>query len=229
MAPDAPVKAGTRDVGYAALPTLMPSKDKSVTARQRALSLERKLPMKSSETVRVITIENVSIQIQRKHIVGRCYSLMHPGALTKKLLEQHDCIGKACPRLEKNANSTYWYARENAQQHKAKIKKKVQARKAAQEEQEAHVREIAEKLQGYIDDIGYDFEVVRVEKLRKNVYKFFYVSENAFADGNRFPEFLTSVNNLHPDWHLALRHIQAEDGRFVTRDEFHEIKKAIRA
>ena len=64
-------------------------------------------------------------------------------------------------------------------------------------------------------------DIIRVERKHHGLYKVFYVSDNSFADGNRFPGFLDRVRLNHPSWRLMLRHIKDIDGRFVTRDEFY--------
>ena len=74
--------------------------------------------------------------------------------------------------------------------------------------------------------------IVRVEKERTNRYKVFYVSENSlpllsvfvpeysFADGNRFPDFLSTIRFFFPRASINLRHIRDVDGHFVTITEY---------
>ena len=50
-----------------------------------------------------------------------------------------------------------------------------------------------ENFQAYADRIDSEIDIIRVEK---HTYVLFYVSDNAFADGNRFPEFLTALRAL---------------------------------
>ena len=65
-----------------------------------------------------------------------------------------------------------------------------------------------------------DLYIVRVQKEHPGFYKLFYVSDNSFADGNRYPEFLETLRHLHPFWRVHLRHIRDVDGHFVTKDEY---------
>ena len=50
----------------------------------------------------------------------------------------------------------------------------------------------------------------------------FYVSDFAFADGIRFPEFLETVRFFIPFYRLNLRHIRDVDGHFVTIEEYRQ-------
>ena len=51
-------------------------------------------------------------------------------------------------------------------------------------------------------------------------YTVFYVSDNPFADGDRFPSFLDALRETEPQSRFRLRHIRDVDGHFVTREEF---------
>ena len=63
-------------------------------------------------------------------------------------------------------------------------------------------------------------QIVRVDTEGKNRYRVFYVSENPFADGDRFPDFLDTVRACFPEYCLHLRHIRDMDGHFVTIEEY---------
>lgn len=65
-----------------------------------------------------------------------------------------------------------------------------------------------------------DMYIVRVAKDAPSVYRIFYVSNNSFADGNRYPVFLDTLKFLHPHYRINLRHIRDVDGHFVTTDEY---------
>ena len=62
--------------------------------------------------------------------------------------------------------------------------------------------------------------IVRVAKDAPSVYRIFYVLDNRFADGNRYPAFLETLKFLHPHYRINLRHIRDVDGHFVTYDEY---------
>lgn len=74
--------------------------------------------------------------------------------------------------------------------------------------------------QDYLDEIDSDMEIIRIEKDPSKEYRIFYVSDNRFADGNLFPDFLKFLKAQNPRWRIVLRHIRDIDGHFVTRDEF---------
>ncbi|MBR5800332.1 MAG: hypothetical protein IKY23_09755 [Lachnospiraceae bacterium] len=48
--------------------------------------------------------------------VGYCHLQTHPGHISKSLLDQHQCLGKQCPFLERYASHCYWWQREIAKQ-----------------------------------------------------------------------------------------------------------------
>ena len=68
--------------------------------------------------------------------------------------------------------------------------------------------------------MGSDMFIVPVERETRTRYRVFYVSDNSFADGNRFPEFVDMVRREHPGKSVNMRHIRDVDGHFVTREEF---------
>ena len=82
------------------------------------------------------------------------------------------------------------------------------------------LRELAESWQACLDEMASDMLIVRVARDSPSRYKIFYVSENRFADGNRYPEFLETLKLAHPQYYISLRHIRDVDGHFVTRDEY---------
>ena len=94
-------------------------------------------------------------------------------------------------------------------------------RSVAPYEEAAH-QALAALFQSYIDDAGYQMQIIRVDMERRNQYRVFYVSEYPFADGNRFPEFLETVRFFFPFYRLNLRHIRDVDGHFVTIEEYRQ-------
>ena len=177
---------------------------------------------------KVVKIISGHVQILRKKkIVGYCHSSIHPGALTRELFEEHGCLEKKCHWFEKNEKASYWSYLDQVSRRKEKIQKRKIREKEEQNAKASALEEVRDILQGYIDDAGYNMEIIRVERLRKDVYKVFYVSENPFADGNRFPAFLEMVKENSPKWRIHLQHIKGVDGRFVTCDEYRAIKKRL--
>ena len=83
-----------------------------------------------------------------------------------------------------------------------------------------HLRVLTESWQEYLDDMDSDMYIVRVAKETPSLYKIFYVSDNRFADGNRYPHFLDTLKFVHPHYRIQLRHIRDVDGHFVTTSEY---------
>lgn len=160
------------------------------------------------------------IEITNVKIVGYCHNLIHPGKLTRKIMEEHNCIGKNCKFFEKYAESTYWAAEENRKRQKEHRKQMQRVEKKAVRKLEDELAELKDLFQSYADDAGYSMLIVRLEKERPNRYRVFYVSDHPFADGNRFPDFLSAIKSFFPRYSIQLRHIKNVDGRFVTIDEY---------
>ena len=173
-----------------------------------------------NEVIKVRLLTDDVIPIKRKNIVGWCSYKLHKGAINKALLEEHQCLGKNCGFLIKNALSTYWAAQEQAAAEKKRRKEQIKQEKAKAEALQQKMQNLAADWQIKLDEIGSDMYIVRVERETRTRYRVFYVSDNAFADGNRFPEFVDMVRREHPGKSVNMRHIRDVDGHFVTRDEY---------
>ena len=180
-----------------------------------------------SNTKKVKIISGRVQILRKKKIVGYCHSSIHPGALTRELFEEHGCLEKKCHWFEKNAKASYWSYLDQVSRRKEKAQKRKIREKEEQNAKAFALEEVRDILQGYIDDAGYNMEIIRVECLHKDVYKVFYVSEYPFADGNRFPVFLERVKENTPKWRIHLQHIKGADGHFVTCEEYCAIKKRL--
>ena len=172
------------------------------------------------ELVRVRMLTGDTIQIKRGNIVGWCHHNLHKGAVNKSILKDHDCLGKNCPYLERNEQSTFWAAREQEAAEKARQKELKKANKARETAEAQRLLDLTEAWRSGLDSIDSDMYIVRIEKEAPYRYKVFYVSDNPFADGNRFPDFLNMVKRDHPRHSINLRHLRDVDGHFVTRDEY---------
>ena len=138
-------------------------------------------------------------------------------------MEEHGCLEKRCPFLQKYLDNSYWQEQKKQQKKRAAAKVK---KRAAREERQAAEEQLSlakEKLKALVGEEP--LEIVNVERLEPYTYTVFYVSDNPFADGNRFPEFLTSAKETFPGFRIMLRHIRDIDGRFVTRDEFRRVRR----
>ena len=172
------------------------------------------------EIVTVKMLGGEVIDIKRGKIVGWCHHSLHKGAMNKAILTQHDCLGKNCPYLQRNPESPFWAARERERESKEKRKAEIKAEKQRRAEEAENLRGLTERWQSYLDELGSDMLLVRVEKEAPARYKLFYVSDNPFADGNRYPAFLGRLKAEHPGFRIVLRHIRDVDGHFVTREEY---------
>lgn len=183
-----------------------------------------------NETIHPDTVVNARllgaqhVKISYKRIVGRCHSTLHPGKLTRRIMEEHDCLGKQCCHFEKYEETGYWQELERKQ----KLKKVAKTQKAARKQQAAEEAEYFEELkalfQSYADEAGYTMQITRVQGVRATIYVY-YVSDYPFADGNRFPAFLKSVRFFFPHHQIVLRHVMNQEGHFLTRDEYAQIKR----
>ena len=60
-----------------------------------------------SELVKARLLGNQCVILPQTRIVGCCHNLLHPGKLTKRLMTQHDCLGKNCRHFEKYEDAGY--------------------------------------------------------------------------------------------------------------------------
>jgi hypothetical protein len=168
------------------------------------------------EVITVLLLGDKRITIARKNLVGCCHNIIHPGRLTQKLMEEHECLQKNCRFFEKYPEATYWRAQEQKQ-----IARLVsRARRKHKKEQAERERTQLAEFQACADQGEEPLKIIRVQHESANVYKIYYVSQYAFRDGNRFPTFVAAVRQAHPQYRLIFRHIQAEDGHFVTIQEY---------
>lgn len=63
----------------------------------------------------------------KKNLVGYCWSLSHPGFISKRLLKEHQCVEKNCRNLERFEHA-YWaqLERQKCERENVKAKKKNQ-------------------------------------------------------------------------------------------------------
>ena len=177
---------------------------------------------------RIVDVKLVSgewLAIKDTRLVGCCHNLIHPGKITKAILNQHDCLGKQCRYFEKYEDSPYWAQLKEKQVKRQKAKQEKKTMKAVAAKEAEKMLCIGDELRNCIPEEESHMEIVRVERAKRSTFIVFYVSDNRFADGDRFPLFLDATQQNHPGWKLRLRHIKDIDGHFVTRQEFHERKR----
>ena len=183
---------------------------------------EEKFNAYTGETINARLITGECVSIKRGGVVGWCHSTQHPGALSKQLLKEHECVEKSCFRLERNCQSPYWAALEERKREREERKEKLRAEKLRKATEERELRQLRDCWQSYLDDMGSDMYIVRVLRDTPARFRVFYVSDNAFADGNRYPEFLDVLKFLHPYYKINLRHIRDSDGSFVTNELYRQ-------
>lgn len=153
-------------------------------------------------------------------VVGWCKYDQHPGALTARILKEHRCLEKQCWHFRKNEDALYWKLCEEEARKKEQKKLERQAQKAKENQEAESLRILRETWQSHLDDMESDMYIVRIARETPSLFRIFYVSDNRFADGNRYPDFLETLKFFHPYYHIKLRHIRDVDGHFVTTQEY---------
>lgn len=174
-----------------------------------------------NEVITTFLLGSERIAIRRKKLVGCCHNHLHPGKLTEKLMKEHACLQKGCYFFEKYPNASYWINHDL----KKEEKKTAKAQKMQKMERQQALQTQQELFQSYAEQTGSAMKILRVEETKKNVYTIFYVSENPFRDGNRFPDFLDRIRTEYPLWRLVLRHVQDTSGHFVTIHEYAQLRR----
>ena len=169
-----------------------------------------------SEVISTKLITDLVIDLKRKHIVGWCHNKTHPGAIDKKICIAHDCLGKNCFYFEQNPVSSYIIYLNDKKKNREKVRNEKKQKANAID----NLKAMQEKWQIYLDSVDSDMLIVRIERAAAKEYTVYYVSENHFADGNRFPEFFNMIKKMYPCFRINLRHIRDLDGHFVTKNEY---------
>lgn len=170
--------------------------------------------------------DNSIIETYPRKIVGCCHHRIHPGKMTKRLLKQHDCLGKQCKYLERYNTSTYWTELDKKRNKRKSNRLEKQQQRAMELTQKEEMQEIADELQDYADLCDYDIDIIDVRQEGMYLFKVFYISDNTYPDGQLYSGLIELASHCHPQWRLLLRHIKDENGRFVTIDEFYARKRA---
>lgn len=126
------------------------------------------------------SILNNPIKTQEK--IGYCHFEGHPGYLTKKLMQEHNCLQKNCKHYEANLNTNYWQkklAQKNARNLEKELKQMIK-------EQEDEILKTLRKITSFNEL----FFIISVEKkddfFEVRFIKFGYVDYNHYL--NRFTE-----------------------------------------
>lgn len=87
--------------------------------------------------------------------VGFCTSPLHPGYLSKRLMEEHQCIEKECPRFIKYEKSPYWTRKRVLKERRVEGKK-------AKKEAEARINSILTMARELTKDFQ-DFAILGIQ------------------------------------------------------------------
>lgn len=188
--------------------------DKSFYTRQQR---ER---VRTRVVINAKLVNGTVVRINKDKIVGWCRYDMHPGALTKTLLGEHDCLRKQCRLLVHNNENPFWDALVKKEIAKAKKKEAKRARKAVEANKASAVQSFVEELRRFLDESHSDMYIIRIENEKPRIYKIYYVSDNMFADGRCYSDFFDYLCKTYPNKKFLFRHIRDVDGHFVTREEF---------
>jgi len=198
--------------------------DKSVfdqlpSKQERQAAEEAKSYYKEIIKMKMLTGEVVPIR--RGNVLGWCHYSMHPGAVSKTIMEKHNCLGKNCPYLERYPDTPFWVNYEAEKKAKEKKKEYLRSEKQRKAQEEQALQALAEDWRSCLEEMNSDMHIVRIAMDSPFAYRVFYVSDNSFADGDRYPEFLVMMRQRYPRCSFHLRHIRDVDGHFVTRSEYH--------
>ena len=164
--------------------------------------------------------EYIAHAFQDCSVVGWCKYRQHPGAIKTKNIKSHMCIEKECFYFIKNNDALYWKRLEEDRRQKELIKIKVREQKAKEAVDEERCQMLRDSWQTILDDMESDMYIVRISRVAEASYKILYVSDNGFADGNRYIDFLQVLGLVHPNYRIRLFHIKDLDGKFVTSLEY---------
>lgn len=149
----------------------------------------------AAECVTTRLLGGRTAEVSFRALVGCCHNRIHPGKLTRKLMEAHDCLGKECRFFEKYEDADYWREKNRKAAAKKKHRQK-QTLEKAQQRREADALTLKDLFQTYADGAGYVLRIVRVQEEKKGLLKVFYVSENMKPFRKRLMEPLEHLLEL---------------------------------
>ena len=149
----------------------------------------------AAECVTTRLLGGRTVEVSFRALVGCCHNRIHPGKLTRKLMEAHDCLGKECRFFEKYEDADYWREKNRKAAAKKKHRQK-QTLEKAQQRREADALTLKDLFQTYADGAGYVLRIVRVQEKKKGLLKVFYVSENMKPFRKRLMEPLEHLLEL---------------------------------
>ena len=181
-------------------------------------------PARENELVNVRLTGLGRATVNSKNIVGICHRKLHPGKLTRKLMEKHNCIEKNCPSFEMCPDSSYWIGKRTKKADSRINREHKKANKTLEKNREAELDDLRNTLQSLADDSGYGIKIIRLDRSDPENLKVFFVSD-CDDDEFRYPNVFSAAHFYCPDTSVEMRHIRNTDGDFVTINEYENRRK----
>ena len=143
-----------------------------------------------------------------RYVFGYCHYKLHKGYLTKKLLDDHECLKKGCPLLEKFEDREFWINREEIK----RLKKLDKQKKVVEE---IRLLEYKSTAESYVKERGYNLKVVRVGKEKSDSYLVYFVTD---INKNEEVKYYDVAKFLKDTYHenFWMRKISKPNGGYAT-------------
>ena len=182
--------------------------------------------------IRLPLIDGSYRSVAVKSIVGMCRNNIHRGYLNIDLLEQHDCIKKDCPFLEKFEDYPFWVKQDRIANTKAIQKKKRENSRLKLERAKAisddKMNTLLESAQNIADKLNYSIIITRVAPQRtseaKYEYIINYVSDLLANDWHNYFDLVVTMAKCHGGKYY-LRHMRFPNGDYVSISDWVSMNK----
>lgn len=155
-------------------------------------------------------------RVRSSIICGFCHSKLHPGYVSDKLIEEHNCIQKNCKYFEKFPDWPYWT-------NKKKMSNKKKIKKYVKKLEENYLESLKDLAQETIDTLNLPIIVTSVrENKNKTALNIFYVSDN-LDNTMQYMSFIQEFSNLIGK-EVTLTHARCPDGTLATIYDYLSIK-----
>jgi hypothetical protein len=148
-----------------------------------------------------------------KEFVGYCRYKKHKGFLTRKLMKQHQCLGKGCHYFQKFEDAPYW-------KEKSKIKQMKRDRKAEERVREERESLILETARDWTDRYGF-MDFISAKEPSPGTLILTYFSKK-YVDLLRCADYMERVWNckvelrkIEPDDELTVHYLQQKKRRLA--------------
>lgn len=146
------------------------------------------------------------------HILGYCHYKQHRGYVTKHLMDNHECLRKGCPLLEKFEERDYWVK-------KAEIKNLKRIEKQKKQEEQNKLEEYKSVAEKYVRNKGYNLKVIKVAKNANGGFLIYFVTE---LNKNEEVKYYDIAKHLKDTYHESfwMRKISKSNGEYATIKDF---------